>query len=82
MIPMTVAENGEILNMTAIVRIVEKEDKSLDVTTVDGTTKNYTDKAANIIRGQGMINVEMYQNYLKSLTGNIITGANGKPKIF
>ncbi len=81
MLPMTIAENGEILNLSQIVRVEEMSDQSLQVTTVDGITKNYKNKAADILRGQCLVNVNLYQNYLKQITSPIVP-ANGKPKIF
>ncbi len=76
---MTIAENGEILNLSQIVRVEEMSDKSLDVTTVDGTTKTYKGTAADILRGQCLVNVNLFQNYLKQITSPIVP-ANGHRK--
>jgi len=77
MIPMTVAENGEILVVSNICRVVEVTGGTIDVHMANGEILTYTGRAADIIRGQCMLNVSMYQSYLKQLASPIITGANG-----
>lgn len=77
MIPMTIAENGEIITLSQIVRIVEvPADNSINVHTADGEVKNYTGKAAAIIRGQALVNVQIFQAWLKQMTSPILP-ANG-----